>query len=207
VLRRRWLVVLVGLICLAAGGVAVVRYVPTEYQASGQLILLLPSTMTPDEPPKNPYLNLPDELTTTASLLASGMMTKDSQRALVGEGFESEYDVAVVPGVGPVLIITSKDTDPVEAIATRDQVMSRLETELQRIQVDASVPRNQLISATPSSVGESAEALPGSKVRALVALVGVGGTLIMLAAFLVDRRKRRKEAGPVTDERADAVAD
>jgi hypothetical protein len=108
-----------------------VRYVPTEYQASGQLILLLPSTMVADEPPINPYLNLPEELTTTASLLASGVMTKDSQRALAGDGFESEYDVAVLPGVGPVLIITSTDTDPAEAIATRDEVMSRLQDELQ----------------------------------------------------------------------------
>jgi hypothetical protein len=55
-------------------------------------------------------------------------------------------------------------------------------------------------------VGESAEALPGSKIRALVALVGVGGTLTLLAAFLLDRRKRRQEAGTATDERDDATA-
>lgn len=206
VLARRWVVVLVGVLCMAGGGVAVVRYVPTEYQASGQLILLLPPGVNRDLGPTNPYLNLPPELTTTASLLAGGIMTKDSMRAVAGDGYTSEYDVAVVPGAGPLLIITAKDTDPDEALATRDEVMTRLQQELAQIQADADVPDRQLISATPSSVGSSAEALPGSKIRALAGVLGAGVTLTLLAAFLIDRRKNRRKYRVAKAEPADADA-
>lgn len=195
VLRRRWIVVMVGLLCMGGGAAAVLRYVPTEYTASGQLILLLPPTVNEDLPPVNPYLNLPPELTTTASLLAGNVMTRDAHRTIAEEGFEAEYDVAVVPGAGPVLIITTKDTDADQTLATRDAVMERLQADLAQIQTVAEVPRRQVITATESSVEEVPEPLPGSKIRALAGLVGVGGTLTLLAAFLLDRRRARSSSG------------
>ena len=193
--------------CCAWPGAAVgvIGVVPTEYQATGQLILLLPADATGPTTPTNPYLNLPSELTTTASLLAGTLMTKDSERDLVAQGFKSEYDVAVVLGAGPLLIVTTRDTDQEQALATRDEVMGRLESELERIQAEVNVPERQLISASPSSVGSVAEALPGSKIRALAVVGGVGVTLILLIAFLRDRRVRRK-AGADKDEQADAPA-
>lgn len=202
VLARQWLVVLVGLAAVAGAAFAVVRVVPTEYQASGQLMLLLPTSSTGRETPTNPYLNLPAELTTTASLLAGTMMTKDTVQALEDERMDSEYDVAVVPGAGPLLIITTRDTDPERAIDTRDGVMSRLDQELDLIQIEANVPETQLIRLLPFSVGSTAEALPGSKIRALAVVGGVGMTVILLVAFARDRRRRRRRAETEEDSGA-----
>lgn len=191
-LWRQWVVVLLGIIFLAGGVFGVMRYVPTEHQAMGQLILLLPAdSAAPPNPPTNPYLNLPPEMTTTASLLAGSMMTRDSARDLAAQGFDSEYDVAVVPGAGPVIVVTTKDTDPAACLATRDEIIKQLEIELARIQDEVGVPDRQLITARPSSVGQIAEALPGAKVRALAVLGAMLGTLTLVVAFLRDRRRGR----------------
>lgn len=198
VLRRRWLVVLIGLLCTSAAAVGLIRAVPTEYQASGQLLLLLPPTSTGRDTPTNPYLNLPSELTTTASLLAGTLMTVDSHEAVEDSGYLAEYDVAVIPGAGPLILVTTKDTDPAQTIATRDEVMRRIEAELAEIQDEVDVPTRQLITTRAASVSTTPEALSGSKVRALAGAGGVGGTLTLAAAFLVDRRKRRSAA---TEER------
>lgn len=191
VLARQWVVLAVGALVLAAGAVGVLRAVPTAHQATGQLILLLPAEASGLATPTNPYLNLPDEMTTTASILAGSMMTKDTERDLASQGFTSEYDVTVVPGAGPIILITAKDTDPSAGLETRDELISRLEAELAKIQEAVDVPERQLIRATPSSVGQVAEALPGNKIRALAVLVGVVGTLTCLVAFLRDRRRER----------------
>jgi len=191
VLARQWVVLAVGALVLAAGAVGVLRAVPTAHQATGQLLLLLPAEASGLATPTNPYLNLPDEMTTTASILAGSMMTKDTERDLASQGFTSEYDVTVVPGAGPIILITAKDTDPSAGLETRDELISRLEAELAKIQEAVDVPERQLIRATPSSVGQVAEALPGNKIRALAVLVGVVGTLTCLVAFLRDRRRER----------------
>lgn len=192
VLLRQRIVVLIGVLLLAFGVLGVVRWVPTQHQASGQLILLLPAAASGTTTPTNPYLNLPSEMTTTASLLAGTMMTKDTERDLAAQGFTSEYDVTVVPGAGPIILITAKDNDPAACLAIRDELIIRLESELSRIQEAADVPDRQLITATPSSVGQIAEALPGNKVRALAVLTGVVGTLTCVVAFLRDRRRQLK---------------
>lgn len=202
VLVRQWVVVAAGLIVLTVGVIGVLLYVPSAYQSTGKLILLLPAAASGTTTPTNPYLNLPDEMTTTATLLAGEMMTKDTERDLASQGFTSEYDVTVVPGAGPIILITAKDTDPSACLGIRDELISRLQAELASIQEAVDVPERQLIRATPSSVGEVAEALPGNKIRALAVLGGVVGALTCLVAFMRDRRRTSaSEAG-----RSDATA-
>ena len=191
VLMRQWVVLVVGVVVLAGGVVGVMRYVPTAYQATGELILLLPANASGVTTPTNPYLNLPSEMTTTASLLAGAMMTKDTERDLASQGFTSDYDVTVVPGAGPIILITAKDTDPGACLGIRDELISRLQAELAKIQAAAYVPDRQLIRATPSSVGQVAEALPGNKIRGLAVMGSVVVTLTCLVAFLRDRRRAR----------------
>lgn len=208
VLLRRWYVVVLGMAIVGGLCVLTIRTVPTQYQASGQMIMLLPPTATGVETPSNPYLNLQPGLTTTAGLITGTVMSKDSARALSKEGFTSEYAVGLVPDNGPLLLITATDIDPAAAVATRDAVMEMLDQELARIQRNASVPGRQLITASPSNVGTHAEALPGSKMRALVAVFALGVVITVVLAFVVDRiaaarrRRRRRDtnqAGPLED--------
>lgn len=188
---RQWKVVVIGLVLLAAAAFAVVRVVPTEHQATGQQMLLLPPAYHGKDTLTNPFLNLPAELTTTASLLAGSVMTKDVIAELDEDGADAEYDVSVVPGAGPLLVISTRDTDADAAIMTRDAVMERLAGELDEIQTEARVPGDQVIRLQPFSVSASAEALPGSRLRALAVVGGVGLVLIVLLAFGLDRFSRR----------------
>lgn len=194
VLARRWYVVLVGVLVTAGGAAAVITYVPTAYQSSGQMVLLLPPGASGTDEPVNPYLNLQTGLTTAASLVAGAASTKDVAKEMDAQGLDAEYAVAVVPGTGPLIIVTAKDSDPELATATRDAMMAWIDLELRRIQAEVHVPKAQYISATRSSVSRTAEALPGSKLRALAALVAVVGLLTLALTFGIDRLLLRRAA-------------
>ena len=200
VLARRWYVVLAGVAVLAGGAAAVVAYVPTSYQSSGQMLFLLPPGASGTEKPVNPYLNLQDGLTTAASLVSGAASTKDVEMEMKEQGFDAEYAVAVVPGTGPLITITAKDSNAALATSTRDAMMAWIDVELQRIQEEVDVPQAQYISATRSSVSSTAEALPGSKIRALAALGAVVGLLTLALTFGLDRmllrRASRRAASP-----------
>jgi hypothetical protein len=209
VLARRWYLVLAGLFLIAAASGAAIHLVPTNYQASGSLLLLLPAEATGKSTPTNPYLNLEPGLTSTASLIAGTVSTKDTRRELAKDGYKSKYSVALNPGTGPLLVISVEDTNPAAAIATRDAVVQRLDAELKTMQVEVDVPNRQFIHSRPSSVGKAAEALPGSKIRALAAVVGVGATLTLIFTFtfdrfrlahLVKRAEKREEEQPEEPE-------
>ncbi|MET0523634.1 MAG: hypothetical protein ABWZ91_02465 [Nocardioides sp.] len=194
VLLRRWYVLGVGALFLAAGAWAVFTYVPTTYQASGQMIFLLPPSASGTDKPINPYLNMQSGLTTAASIVSGAAATKDVQRALAEDGFDAEYAVAVIPGTGPLMTITSKAKDPAEAVATRNAVMAWIDGEVGQIQADVDVPRDQFIQATRSSVSSGAEVLPGSKLRALVGVGVLVGILTLVATFLLDRLLTKRTA-------------
>lgn len=194
VLVRRWYIVLVGVLVLVGGAAAVIAYVPTVYQSSGQMVLLLPAGASGTEKPVNPYINLQTGLTTAASLVSGAASTKDVEKEMKAQGTDAEYSVAVVPGTGPLISVTAKDSDARLATATRDAIMTWIDIELQRIQEEVDVPRAQYISATRSSVSRTAEALPGSKLRALAALGAIVGLLTLFLTFGLDRLLLRRAA-------------
>ncbi|MBK5215949.1 MAG: hypothetical protein JJE02_00070 [Propionibacteriales bacterium] len=207
VLARRWYIVLAGLILIAGASAVAIEIVPTKYQATGNLLLLLPAEATGKLTPTNPYLNLEPGLTSTASLIAGAVSTKDTQREMKRGGYTSKFSVALNPGTGPLLVISVEDTNPAEAIATRDDVVRRLDAELKRIQDQEVVPIRQYIHSRPSSVSRSAHALPGSKIRALAAVVGLGATLTLVFTFIFDRFRlahRTKRVARKQQEESDA---
>src|SRR3954471_4306565 len=119
VLARRWYVVVAGIFAMVLTAVAVIVWVPTQYQSSGQLLLLLPPTASGKSTPTNPYLNLADGLTTTASLVSSQVSSKETHRQVVSRGYTGEYSVSVLPDAGPLIVVTATDSDPAKALRTR----------------------------------------------------------------------------------------
>ncbi|PRZ42483.1 hypothetical protein CLV47_105105 [Antricoccus suffuscus] len=214
-LGRRWYVLVAGLVVIAVAAGLAIKWVPTQYEASGQMLLLLPADATGITTPTNPYINLQAGLITTASVVAGTLSTKDSQREMKAKGFTSEYAVALDPGGGPLLLITADDTNPQRAVATRDEVIKRLDGELARIQQDENVPVTQLIHSRTFSVTQFAEALPGSKIRALAVIGAVGVILTLIVALMIDRyrparkrprrsrARRSRETGPDDETQAD----
>jgi capsular polysaccharide biosynthesis protein len=192
VVVRRWYVVVVAAVVMIAGAAVVIAVVPTEYQASGQVLLLPPAESAVGADRINPYLNLPNGVTFTATLLASGAMQRSVARDLVEGGFESAYSVSVVPGTGPLIVISVKDTDGAAALALRDELIVRIESELTRIQQEESVPDSQQIVARRFNSSSVAEVLAGSKIRALGALLALGTVTTAVVLFGFDRWRTRR---------------
>jgi capsular polysaccharide biosynthesis protein len=192
VVIRRWRIVLVAAVLMAAATVAVIVVVPTQYQASGEVLLLPPSIPQVGARRTNPYVNLPGGITFTSSLIASGTTQPSVARELARAGFDADYSVSVVPGSGPLIVISAKHTDPVAALALRDELIIRIDAELQRIQDAERVPDNQRINAKQFNTSSTAEVLAGSKLRALGALGALGVVLTALAVFGTERRSRMR---------------
>ncbi|WP_244931730.1 hypothetical protein [Nocardioides sp. W7] len=212
VLLRRWVVVLLGVLLTGGACYAVIKYVEPDYQASGQMLFLLPPEASGESTPTSPFLNFQAGLSTAGSLVAGRVATKDAQRELAAEGNSAEYAVALTPEAGPLLVITSKDKDPAVALATRDAVMDRISADLAAIQTTARVPNRQMITAQISSTSENAEVLPGSRMRALAGAAGAGMLLTLLLAFGTDRianlrRERRARAAERGKGDPEAAAD
>jgi capsular polysaccharide biosynthesis protein len=188
VLGRRWRVLAVGIALTMAAGLAAVFIVPTNYEASGQLVLLLGPRSISSRNATNPYLNLEPGLTVTASLIASTLTTKDAQRSVEEAGYTSEYTVGVSPDTGPLIEVSAEDTDPNMAVKTRDEVIRRLRGELLRMQSEVEAPSRQLINISINNAPQQADPLPGSKIRALAVIGGVGIFVTLLVAFTRDRK-------------------
>ncbi len=187
VLARRWFVLGVGLLATGYLGWYVVGHVGTDYQASGQMVLLLPPEASGVTTPMNPYLNLSGGLSTVGALAAAHVMTQDAELELAKDGFTAEYDVALSPGTGPLLVITARDKDGAQAIATRDAVMTEIARAVATMQQDLAFPNQQVISTQQSSVSRQAEVLPGSRLRALAGTVGASLLVLLVIIFALDR--------------------
>src|SRR5690349_6583567 len=94
VLLRRWRVVLVGAIVTMLAGIGAIFVVPTNYQATGQMLLLLPPQAA-GTTPINPYLNLDPGLTVAASLIAATVSSDATQKEMEAAGFRSKYSIAL----------------------------------------------------------------------------------------------------------------
>ncbi len=195
-LWRRWYVVVVGLVLVGVGAVLTLTSVPAQYQASGQMLFLLPPQATGLRTPSNPYINLAPGLTTTAALIATEVMTKDVASELAEKGYTAEYSVALVPSAGPLLTISSVDTDPKKAVTMRNEVMKWLRERLDERQKAVAVPPSQSIYTEDTNVGSAAEQIGSGKVRAVGGVTGAGFMLILLVAFALDRLLSRPRAVP-----------
>lgn len=193
-LLRRWYVAVVGLVLIIGGAAYTANTVPTQYQASGEMLFLLPPDSTGARTPSNPYINLVPGLTTTAALIATEAMTKDVSTQFAADGFTTEYSVALVPSTGPLLTISTTDVDPAKAVAMRDRVMLWLKERLAARQKAVSVPESQSIYTEDTNVGKGAEIVPGDKIRALAGVGGAGMILTLLAAFAIDKLLSRRKS-------------
>lgn len=191
VLVRRWYVVLLCGIAVTGGLFLAVKEVPTQYQASGEVLLLLPPAATGKGTPSNPYLNLQPGLTTMATITASELNSKPVHREVEEAGFTSDYAIGVSPDTGPLLLVTVKDIDPLAAAATRDEVIRRVTQQLDTLQAGLDVPETQRVYSRRSDSSRPAEAVPGAKIRACAVIGGGGLVATILIVFLVDRIARR----------------
>lgn len=200
VLRRRWLVVALVLMCTAVA-LALVHKRPIDYQACASVALIAPKT--PDFP--NVYDNTQETLVATTGLVTAKVMSPATEQQLAAQGMTASYDAEVLntgtdatPAfTEPLTTICSTSYSAAVAGNTTDAVIASFGTILQKIQVDAKASPRDFItykvivpSASLPILGRPSQALIG------VALIGLtlAISLAMGTDTLIQRRSRRFQA-------------
>jgi hypothetical protein len=207
VLRRRWHVVLVGLLITVALCAAVTRVVHVNYQATGRTLLLPPSATTPAG--DNPFLAL-GGLDVVTGVLAKTQEDKDAGEKIIRAAGGGEFEVIPDPlAGGPVLLVTARASDPRTALKVLDLVFQRLPQSLSELQTTSGVPVKALIRSKEITRDTQATKVFKPVVRALIAVAALGLAMTILGAALLDglllartRRRRPDEEQPSEDSNA-----
>jgi hypothetical protein len=200
VLRRRWIVVALVLMCTVVALVLVHKR-PIDYQACASVALVAPKT--PDFP--NVYDNTQQSLIATTGLITAKVMSTATQQQLAAQGMTGSYDAEVLNTgtdasptfTEPLTTICSTSYNAAVAGDTTDGVVASFALILNTIQLDARVsPRDfitdrVIVPSTPLAIlGRPSQALAG------VALIGLtlAISLAMWTDTLIRRRSRRFQA-------------
>lgn len=210
VLRRRWLLVLIGfLMTVGLSGAAYMFFKPT-YEVMGTVLLLPPASAAVNGS-VNPYLQL-GGLRQAVDLVGVALSDQSTQLELRAISKDVEFTVqADVRTSSPLLVIDVKDSSPETAVRIRDLLVARVPLRLEEMQQALGVsPKDRV---TTSVLTLDVEAVEVGKNRLRAAVVAAAGGLVMTlgAATLWDarrlRRPRRRKAtrvlpdsGPVSKD-------
>lgn len=204
VLRRRWYLVLIGLLLAAGTGAATYATVPPVYSASAEVLLLPPDPAVPEG--QNLYLAL-SGLTPAGDVLARALSDPKTAAELADAGARGTYSVELDgDSPAPIVLVQSEGGTVEEAVTTLGLVMDRLPLTLREIQAAASVPSNAYI--TPSEVTRTSNPDKSTKpqIRALVVFVGAALVLALLGTAALDALLRRPGRARRRHVQEDAVA-
>lgn len=205
ILARRWaLLVLAGALTSAAAVFALLSS-STQYQATGQVLLLPPASQIFEQQRTNPYLAADEGLVLTASLISNSLKTAAHHEELRAAGFDSDYRIVVVPDTGPLIFVAVEDTRPDRAIAMRDELLVDVEQGLGAIQADEGVAERQLVRSRRFVADTEAQAQAGARIRAAGTVGALGFVVSLLTIFALDRVLTGRSPRPARDD-APAVA-
>lgn len=192
-LRRRWYLLLAGLLITAGLGYLALQMVPPTFQASGTL-LLLPSQMQTDEG-QNPLLEL-DGLEAPAEFVVSRLNGDAFRSQILDQIPTASYDVGMDPSSrGPVILVTASGTTPESVKLVLDRVLVAVPDALYSLQSDLEVPKESVISVMQLIVDSQATQVSNATTRAVVAAVGAGLVLTLGGTVMIDALLRRLAGG------------
>jgi len=204
VLRRRWLLVVVGfLLTVGLTGVAYVVTKPT-YEVTATILLLPPASSAIDG--ANPYLRL-GGLGQVVDLIGVALTDQATQLELQAISKDETDTVQADPRTSsPLLLIDVKDSSPGTALNIRDILVSRAPQRLDDIQSTLGVAKADRITSMVVTLDTQAQEVGKNRLRSAVVAAGLGVALTLVVAALWDanriRRSRRFAARrPVRYER------
>ncbi|MFD9306489.1 chain length determinant protein [Streptomyces sp. NPDC060048] len=200
VMRRRWYVLLPGLLLTAALTAGVYLLVPVEY-LSQSTVTLLNSKKATVAFDGNPFLSTQSSLTGMADGLARNLNSDDSKADLKAQGVTGEYEAKIADNAqGPFMWLSVTGTDP-DAVLKSDQVFTAYaEKRLQEFQSQQSVAPEAMIRMATIVPPQKPEPQTKTRIQYLVMAGALGFVLSLVATFFVEAR-RRKSAGPGTTGR------
>jgi hypothetical protein len=201
-LRRRWVVLAVGVVATAIAGWVVIHPGPT-YEAKSLITLRAPRSQSVP----NQFNDGRPSIALTGSLIAARLKSRSGEEQLRRDGVVGKYDLvprnsgtSATPmyliALLEVTAITHSEADGLRTVRT---IVSRFASELDAVQAEWQVPGAERIGvaelAPPSIIP-----LHVLKSRALAGVALLGGFGTVLAALWLDgplaRRQRRARRAP-----------
>jgi capsular polysaccharide biosynthesis protein len=204
----------------ALGAIYVGVFKAPEYQASASVLFVNPpaaptAAQIAKDPAlgeinaNNPYANFGD--LSVVSDIVINLLTSDSgQRALLSQGVDPRYQVALSPAFGspPIILITGVGTSSRAAIRSANLIATTAQNDLLQIQNSQNVSSYYLIRSEEFVTPLHAKLVLSTKLRDLIAVLAVGAILLCVVVSVADvLEKRRRAAADVLEEQRRAAAD
>ncbi|MEU4037234.1 Wzz/FepE/Etk N-terminal domain-containing protein [Streptomyces collinus] len=207
VMRRRWYVLLPGLLLTACLTVAVAMMVPVTYQSQSTVVLLnsQKATVAYDG---NPFLSTQTSLTGMADSLARNLNSDVSVRALKSRGATGTFEAKLADNAqGPLMWLTVTGTDKAAVLSSDRLLTAYAKERLDQFQKQQSVAPKAMIRMTTIVPPQNPVAQTKTRLEYLI-LAGLLGLVVSLvAAFYVEARRRsRTPAAPPREAARPAAA-
>jgi capsular polysaccharide biosynthesis protein len=201
VMRRRWYVLLPGLLLAAGLTVAVALVVPVTYQSQSTVVLLNSQKATRAYD-GNPFLSTQTSLTGMADSLARNLNSDASIRALKSRGATGTFEAKLADNAqGPLMWLTVTGTDESSVLASDRILTAYAKERLEAFQEQQSVDENAMIRMMTIVASQNPVAQTKTRLEYMIMAGGAGFVISMIATFYVEARKRSR--GPEREPGSD----
>ncbi|WP_199810320.1 MULTISPECIES: chain length determinant protein [unclassified Streptomyces] len=191
VMRRRWYVLLPGLLITAALTAAVYLLVPVEYRSQSTVTLLnsKKATVAFDG---NPFLSTQASLTGMADGLARNLNSDDAKKDLKSLGATGVHEAKIADNaLGPYMWLSVVGTDQAAVLKSDEILTTYAEKRLLEFQTQQSVTPDAMIRMATIVPPQKPEAQTKARLQFLIMAGALGFVLSLVATFFVEARGRR----------------
>ncbi|WP_406162535.1 chain length determinant protein [Streptomyces sp. NBC_00882] len=194
VMRRRWYILLPGLLLTIGLTVAVALTVPVTYQSQSTVVLLNSEKATKAYD-GNPFLSTQTSLTGMADSLARNLNSDVSLRELKSRGATGTFEAKLADNAqGPLMWLTVTGTDK-KAVLKSDRLLTEYADErLVEFQKQQSVTENARIRMMTIVAPQNPMAQTKTRLEYMIMAGGLGLVLSLVATFYVEARRRPRPA-------------
>lgn len=198
VIRRRWYVLIVGLLAAAGLVYAAAGAAQPAYQARGLVLLLPPDDAVGDG--GNPFLGL-GGLELPAGIVVAYFQSDVAQEAVAQVAPEAEYTVAIEDSTrGPVIAVDVTAPTADGALATLRHVTEDIPVQLERLQGEVEAPPSSMLTSMPLAVDDEAKEDTKGRTRLVMAAAAIGVVGAALLTYVIDGIAMRRRRTPEDDE-------
>ncbi|MGW5421707.1 chain length determinant protein [Streptomyces sp. NPDC003943] len=189
VMRRRWYVLVPGLLLTAGLTVGAWLLVPVSYQSQSTVAML--NSRKGAAADGNPFLSMEPSLTGMADSLARNVNSDASKADLKAEGLTLKYEAKIADNAqGPLLWLTVTGEDRAAVLKGNKTLMAFTAERLKELQADQKVSSDSMIRITTIVPPQTPEPQLKNKVQYLVMAAGLGVVLSLVATFFAEARRR-----------------
>ncbi|MCP3423038.1 hypothetical protein [Nocardioides pinisoli] len=196
--RRRWYLLVLGVLASAVLGFGASVSSPPTYTARA-LVMLLPSQTTVGDD-GNPFLELSGLELPARVVVAS--LSSTSVRDKFGDQFpDVGYAVTIEESTrGPIVAIDVSGSSDDTTLAALPPLIQEAITTLERLQNEVGTPPEATVRAMVLTQDETATADRGGTVRLVIAAVALGLVATVLLASAIDGRSRQRRVRAIAAE-------